>query len=220
MKNNGSNEIKYKRTFDSLHLSDDFESRLNDRIKDLPSGTDMEDTKMKKSTVKHMSKAAAIALAVGMVALGSLGVSYAADLGGIRTTFTMWVKGEQKEVTAEKVSDYEYNFYDENGEMVGGGGGVAYVDGKEVPLTAEEIAKDYASAELTENDGRIIFTYKNIEEDVTDLIDEEGNLYLHVIAADGEDVYVDMNYDRESGGYSCTMDGHKIFGTDKYTVLR
>lgn len=50
--------------------------------------------------MKFYTKHAA-AVAAAMVIVASTGVAYAADLGGLRTTVNVWLRGENKEIVAD-----------------------------------------------------------------------------------------------------------------------
>ena len=123
--------------------------------------------------------------------VGSAGACYACDLGGIRTNINLWINGSNQKVEVTSNSDGSYTYYDENGHEYGMGGISIDEFGNETPLSAEELA-DMMNNDATlekNDDGRYIFSYKNLQEDVTDKIDSEGNLYVHVEDPSNEFTY-------------------------------
>ena len=109
-----SNEEWYRRSFDRLHLSDDFGKRLEERLKE-----NGKESKMNTS-IHGISRFAAAAIA-GVIAFGSFGACYAADLGGIRTRIEIWMNGEKSEVEVEE-DGMGYSWTDADGETYGFGG--------------------------------------------------------------------------------------------------
>ena len=90
---NKKNKEQYQRSFSTLHLSDDF----RERIKDIPE--DYGKVKnMKKTSIFGLSRVAAAVVTTATVLIGSAGVCYACDLGGIRTNLNLWIKGSNQTV--------------------------------------------------------------------------------------------------------------------------
>ena len=78
----------------------------------------------------------------------------------------------------------QYKITDDTGKLIGCGGGVAFdEDGKERPLTAEELY-NYAAEEMTTDviGGRMYLLYKNKKIDITDIM----ILKRHIIAGSKE----------------------------------
>ena len=192
------NEENYKRSFNALHLSEDFPERLEARLND-----EREDKKMNSNTLHGFSRIAA-AIAACAVTLGVGGVCYAADLGGIRTKVELWMNGEKTEVELEQ-DGMGYSWTDEYGENHGFGGMVLEEGGKEIPMTAEELAGQMNNeAVLRDKDGRLNLYYKNLCVDVTDMIGSDGTLYIHI--NDPVNPYTYFNYSEidPKGAYHCS----------------
>ena len=192
-----SNEERYKKSFDNLHLSGDFSSRLSESLE-----KEREDKK-----VVNLFSAGKIAAAVAICTLACGTACYAADVGGIRTNFNLWINGSNHEIEVQDDGNGGYTYYDEDGNEYGFGG-VSYGPfGEETPLSAEELVgfmNNDGTLEFTD-DGRIIFHYRNISEDVTDLI-EDGELYIHLEDPSNPFTYFDFSEIVPNGGYSCSTD--------------
>ena len=209
-----SNKDRYQNTFGKLHLSEDFREKCK---------TPEESGKgkiMNFRAIHGISRAAAAAVTIATIALGSAGVCYANDIGGIRTTFNMWLNGSRQEVEVVQTGEGTYVVYDENGEETMGFGGMSYDEnGNEVAMSAEELVgymNNDCRLEVTE-DGRYIFSYKNLSEDVTDQVDEKGNLYIHVEDPSNPYTYFNIT-DIENGGYSTESGKAASFGKTYYEV--
>ncbi|MBO6007906.1 MAG: hypothetical protein J6P78_05005, partial [Lachnospiraceae bacterium] len=68
------------------------------------------------------------------------------------------------------------------------------------------------------DDGRLMFYYKNLVEDVTDLIDEKGRLYIHVDDPANPYTYFNITDIEMNGGYSTESGKNGSFGKDYYEV--
>lgn len=123
----------------------------------------------------------AVALAAAAVILGSTGVAYAADLGGMRTTVTMWLHGEQTELEARPTEDGGWNFYEEGSdEPVLGGGGVWYdFWGREHPISAQEVADSRRLEVNIAEDGTVWLEIEDGRWDITDLLEKTGTAHVH-----------------------------------------
>ena len=94
-----NNKDRYQRSFNTLHLSEDFREKCRNPE---------ESGKGKIMNFRAMygiSKLAAAAVLAGTIALGSAGVCYANDIGGIRTRIGMWINGEKQEVEIQQTGD-------------------------------------------------------------------------------------------------------------------
>lgn len=123
----------------------------------------------------------AMALAAAMVIVGSTGVAYAADLGGIRTTVNVWLHGEQTQLDAVPNGSGGYEFY-ENGsdQPVGGGGGVWIdEDGVEHQASAEEVAENLAAPVEVREDGSVWVSVKDRTWDVSGYFREGKEASFH-----------------------------------------
>ena len=169
-----TNKERYKRTFAALHASEKTMEELT-----------METGELKVVTgKKRFSKATAVALAAALLlALATAG--YAADVGGIRRTVQIWLKGDQTDAVLEVQTDGSYTLQYEDAEgntHKQEGGGVAIdIFGRERPLTEDEIV-DHINAPSVERkeDGSVWVYYQNQSIDVTDKIDEDGVCYVQL----------------------------------------
>ena len=193
------NEKNYKRSFNTLHLSEDFPERLEARLND-----EREENKMNSNTLHGFSRIAA-AITACAVTLGVGGVCYAADLGGIRTKVELWMNGEKTEIEVEE-DGMGYTWTDENGEEHCFGGVAMDGFGNEVALTAEELAAAWnTGCDLKAEDGRFTLSYKNLSYDVTDMVTEDGTLRVHIEDPLNPYTYFgfeDINPDGTYGAYS------------------
>jgi len=192
-----SNSDRYKKSFDNLHLSGDFSSRLS---------ASLEKEREDKKVVNFFS-AGKIAAAITICTLACGTACYAADVGGIRTNFNMWINGENREIEIEDNGDGSFTYYDEDGHEYGFGGVALGPFGQEEALSAEELVdmmNNEANLEFTEDD-RVIFHYRNISEDVTDLI-VDGNLYVHLEDPTNPYTYFNFTEIIPNGSYSCSTD--------------
>jgi hypothetical protein len=210
-----NNKDRYQRSFNTLHLSDDFREKIMENPEDNGKG------KIMNFRAMHgISRVAAAVVTVCTVAIGSAGVCYANDIGGIRTTLQMWINGNSQEVEVIQTGESSYAVYNENGEETMGFGGLSFdEDGNEIPMSAEELAgymNNDCYLEITE-DGRYIFSYKNLTEDVTDQLDKNGNLYIHVEDPANEYTYFNIT-DITDHGYSVESGCRGSFGKDYYEV--
>ena len=143
-------------------------------------GDEGEKAQMNKKTVfKGFSRMAA-AIAVACLVLGAGGICYAADVGGIRTKLDLWLNGEKNQVYVN-ADGQGFSWTDDSGEWHGFGGMTVDEDGNTTPMSAEELAgmvNNEASLKLV--DGRIMLYYKNLSFDVTDMISDDGTLYVHI----------------------------------------
>ena len=178
-----TNKEKYQRTFSTLHASENC----------------LEEIKTMKTTNKrYVSKLAAVCAAAVMV-LALASAAYAADVGGIRQTVQLWLRGEQIDAVFESNGNGEYTmtYTDEDGVVhESGGGGVAIGPfGEERPLTTDELleALDTSSPDIEfEDDGTAILYYKDQVIELTDF-DEDGFCYYKL--SDGaEDMYLTIKY--------------------------
>lgn len=181
MKTNSSNRVKYKKAFSVLHM----ESPVN-----------LEEANMKNRRSPMILKpAAAFGLAAAIFA-GS-GAAYAADLGGIRTTVEGWFHGGRHTFDVEETKKGEYMFTDpETGESFGGGG-IAYINGKEVQLSPEEVLQGSTetSFEKTE-DGRWMLYLYDQSFDLTDDFRKTDKLKVSVTTQKGV-MYFNLEVDSD-----------------------
>ena len=211
---NKNNKEKYQKSFNTLHLSDDF----REKIKNIPDDNGRSNV-MSFRAAFGISRVAAAAAAAIAVVVGSAGVCYACDIGGLRTNINLWINGEYKTVEVSDEGDGSFAIYDENGEQTAGMGGMIIDEnGNQIPMSAEELAgymNNDCHLEFAE-DGTITFCYKNLTEDVTAL-NEDGNIYVHVEDPSNEYTYFHIS-DIDHGGYSTSADRKPESGKDYYEI--
>ncbi len=207
---NEKNRDWYQRSFNSLHLSAGFREKLNE------SRVEGKGMNMTTRTVYGFSHIAAAAVMICTLAFGSAGICYAYDVGGFRTNLMLWLNGTKQSVEVERVDENTYKMTNENGEELNLGGTVIDDDGNSTSLDAGEIVSYMNSdGSLTEKDGRMIFSYKSITEDVTDMIDDSGRLYIHVKDTSNPDTY--FNFSGIKGrSYECQADSDPAPGAEYY----
>ncbi len=205
-----TNSDRYKASFDNLHLSGDFRMRLAQSLE-----KEREDSKVRNIRAFSIGRIAAI-VAVCTLACGT--VCYAADLGGIRTTIRMWIHGQDESVDVLDTGDGSFVWTDENGENHGFGGYSMTEGGEITTMSAEEIAACMNNgAELVSEEGRIFFCYRNIREDVTDLIGSDHTLYVHISDPSNPNTYFGFG-DIGQGSYSTDCSGEAAEGVEYHEV--
>lgn len=170
---NKTNSERYKESFDRLHLSEDFRTRLAGALEH-----EREDSKMNNIRVFSIGRIAAAAAAFTLLC-GS--VCYAADLGGIRTNLQLWISGKSRNVEVTDMGNGTFAWTDDSGVNHGFGGFTSTEDGVVTAMPSGDIVTYMNnSAELEFKDGRVLFHYHNISEDVTDKIGADRTLKIHV----------------------------------------
>ena len=204
------NKEKYQRSFNRLHLSDDFRGRLDERLDQEGKGK----IKMFNNTVHGISKIAA-AIAISVITLGSAGICYACDLGGIRTNLELWINGTKEAIEVEDIGDGAYKLTSDSGAEIHVKGINIDEDGNSTDMDAAELVErtnKQASLEVYP-DGRVTFIYKNISADVTDYVDKNGDLYVHVDDPANAETYFHMSAIDRSG-YEAMSDVKPLPGVD------
>ena len=181
-----TNKERYKQAFSVLQTSDDFS---------------MEVEQMVMRQKQHKMKTVAAAVAACIVLAGGAGTAYAADLGGIQRTIQLWIHGDQTNATLEiknegGISSYTVKTTDENGkttERQSGGGVAIEGNGKERPLTEEEIMNKINSPDVEyKEDGSVWLYYKDQKLDITNRF-KDGICYVKL--TDGKDImYLTVKY--------------------------
>lgn len=152
-----------------------------------------------------ISKAAAAIAALVLVA-GSCGVAYAMDLGGIQRTVQVWLNGEQTNATfTVENGSYILHYKDADGNDVSqGGGGIAYENGKERPLTADEMLEEINMPDVEyKEDGTVWVYYLDQAMEITDKF-EDGICYVK-LKADGRTQYITVKY---QNGFATSPHGY------------
>lgn len=187
----------FKRTFDKLHASPDVLQEVLDMAaneKVIP---------MKK---RRLATRAAAVIAVLILVIGSGSVAYAMDIGGIQRMVQVWIHGDQTdaEFIVENGS-YTLNYKDEDGNDVQrGGGGIAYENGKERPLTADELLEQMMMPEVEyKEDGTVWVYYMDQKMEITDKFEDE--ICYVKLEADGQTQYITVKY---QDGYATSPHGY------------
>jgi len=179
-----TNKERYQRAFSTLHASDDHV---------------LEVSAMKQTEKIRFNKLVAVC-AVLVLVLGLASISYAADIGGIRRSIQLWIHGDQTDAILEVESGhYSLTYEDADGNVRHqSGGGVAFgPDGKERPVTEEEILEQLNSPDVVYNeDGTVWVYYFNQKIEITDKFDDQGVCYVQL--KDGEGVLY-MTIKNQSG---------------------
>ena len=187
----------FKRTFDKLHASPDVLQEVLDMAaneKVIP---------MKK---RRLATRAAAVIAVLILVIGSGSVAYAMDIGGIQRMVQVWIHGDQTdaEFIVENGS-YTLNYKDEDGNDVQrGGGGIAYENGEERPLTADELLEQMMMPEGEyKEDGTVWVYYMDQKMEITDKFEDE--ICYVKLEADGQTQYITVKY---QDGYATSPHGY------------
>jgi len=175
------NKERYQRTFSAVHTSTDYYAEV---------------MKMNKAKRFYMSKTLVACLVLVLV-LGAATTAYAANIGGIQRTVQIWLHGDQTDAVLDIKEDGSYNlsWQDENGAVQEqGGGGVAIEeDGKERPLTEEEIIEHLNEPDVSyKDDGTVWVYYYNQALDITDKF-ENGVCYVK-LTHEPDELYLTIKY--------------------------
>ena len=181
-----TNQEKFQRTFDKLHASPEVLTEV------LNMTTKETIAPIRKK--RFMPKVAAAAAALVLVA-GSGTAAYAMDLGGIQRTVQLWIHGDQTDATfTVENGSYTLEYKDAEGNDVQqGGGGIAYENGEERPLTDKELLEQLRMPEVEyKEDGTVWVYYLNQKMEITDKF-KDGVCYVQ-LNADGETQYITVKY--------------------------
>ena len=195
-----TNTERYRVAFDSLHLSEDFEARLAESLTNKKENEDM--------NIRNFFNAGRAAAAAAVVLLTCGTVCYAADAGGLRTTISMWLNGRNESLEVTDRGDGVYSWTDAQGTTHNLGGYVIEDGGEVTAMSAEEMAASMSnggSLEFT-SERRVIFHYHNLNEDVTDSADSDGNIYIHVNDPSNPNTYFTFTDIGADGTYQMTQD--------------
>ncbi len=177
---------RYQRAFSAVHTSTDYYKGAK---------------QMNTMHKNKLPKAVAICLAV-VLALGTASVAYAADVGGIQRTVQIWFEGDRTDAVLDIRDDGSYHLSQKKKDGTvreEGGGGVAIEpDGKERPLTEDEIMEHLNEPDVSyQDDGTVWVYYYDQALDITDKFDN-GVCYVKLIH-DGNELYLTVKY---RDGYS------------------
>lgn len=190
---------QFKTIFDKMHASPDVLTEvLNMTIKEkaVP-------IRKKRFTPKAAAAIAALILAAA-VASGS--AAYATDFGGIQRIVQVWFHGDQTDATfTVEDGSYTLDYKDADGNDVHrGGGGVAYENGTERPLTADELLEEINTPEVEyKEDGTVWVYYLDQKMEITDKF-EDDICYVQ-LKVDGQTQYMTVKY---QNGYAMSPHGY------------
>lgn len=175
-----TNRERYQRAFSALHAS---ESCLME-------------VKAMKRTGKHYAKRLTALCAAAVLVLGLATAVYAADVGGIQRTIQLWIDGDRTDAVLDiRGSEYTVTYQDADGETRQfGGGGVAFENGTERPLTEAEITEQLNGPDVQyRKDGTVWICWQGQETELTDRFDEDGVCYVQ-LTDDSGPLYLTVKY--------------------------
>lgn len=187
-----NNKEKFRRTFGTLHASDDFL---------------MEVTQM--NARKQLSTRRLVSICAAAIVIFAMAtVAYANDLGGIRRTIQLWIRGRQTSVVWESENGrYKGSYQDKWGftHHIGGGGVTLDENGNERPMTEDELLDKLDRPEVEYQDnGTVWVYYRGQSIEITDRFDENGVCFL-LLEENGENLYLTIKY---RGGFACRTDNY------------
>lgn len=190
-----TNSERYKRAFSTLHTSEDFKA----------------EAVMNRTGEKNKRRFVPVLASVLILALGSMSVAYAANIGGFRTMVKVWtggrqVTGEMQYSTEGTMGTYSLTYSDENGteHERGGGGIVTDLDGKEHPASAGDLMEEIDSPEVVNEDGRQMLEWHDQAVDLTGKF-VKGIARIELKDGKGEKLFVTVHRD---GSLSTAPDGY------------
>lgn len=189
---------KFQKTFEKLHASPDVITEVLSMS---------EERKVVSINKKRGMHRVAAAVAAMIIVVGSGSVAYAMDLGGIQRMVQIWIHGEQTDaVFTVDEGEYTIEYKDKEGNTVQqNGGGIALEeDGKERPLTEEELWEEVTAPEVEyKEDGTVWVYYKNQKLNITDKFE---NKICYLQLEDGDEVkYLTIKY---QNGYAMSPHGY------------
>lgn len=188
---------KFQRVFDKLHASPDVLTEV------LNMTTNEKIVPIRK---KHFTPKAAAAIAALLLVVGSGSVAYARDLGGIQRIVQVWIHGDQTDATfTVENGNYTLDYKDADGNDVHqGGGGVAFENGVERPLTADELLEEISMPDVEyKEDGTVWVYYLDQKMEITDKF--EDDICYVKLEADGQTQYMTIKY---QNGYATSPHGY------------
>lgn len=186
-----------QRTFDKLHASPDVLTEV------LKMTTNEKIIPIRK---KRFIPKASVAIAVFVLVIGSVTTAYAMDLGGIQRIVQVWIHGDQTDATfTVENGSYTLDYKDADGNDVHqGGGGVAYENGTERPLTADELLEEINMPEVEyKEDGTVWVYYLDQKMEITD--EFENDICYVQLKAGGKTQYITVKY---QDGYATSPHGY------------
>ena len=188
---------QFQRVFDKLHASPD----VLTEVLNMTANEKIVPIRKKRFTPKM-----AAAIAVFALAVGSVSAAYAVNLGGIQRILQVWIHGDQTDAifTVENGS-YTLDYKDADGnEVQQGGGGIAYENGVERPLTADELLEELSMPDVEyKEDGTVWVYYLDQKMEITDKF-ENGICYVQ-LKAGGKTQYITVKY---QNGFATSPHGY------------
>ncbi len=122
---------------------------------------------------RNYKNKAVVLAAVLVFGLGIGSIAYAADIGGIRETISIWIHGKETEADFDAENgSYSLEYTDENGEkhnVSGGGVALGGMFRKERPATKEELMAELNAPDVDyREDGKVIVYFLDQAVDITD----------------------------------------------------
>ena len=137
--------------------------------------SNLEERTMKMRSKRIMKTVAAACAAVVLVAATGTG-AYAADIGGIQETVSLWLHGDTADVTIKQVGDGQFELTYPDGTVRSTGGMAEDGHGGMRGVTMDEMIKQLRTEVNVEEDseGRIWIYIRDHKIDITDQIAEKG----------------------------------------------
>lgn len=195
-----TNREKYKQAFSVLHASNSIS---------------LEETIMEKKNRKFNLRPALAACLCAAALMGCMCAAYAADVGGIRQSIQLWLHGERVDADVQSNGTGGYTFTTD-GESFGGGGVAIGDDGSERPLTAAEVAEDFAVDVDKDDEGRVWLHYYGQSYDLTGML-ADGKCKA-ALDNGGNPLYFDVE-DNGAGDYAFSMSSEPTGPAANYTTL-
>ena len=188
---------KFQRVFDKLHASPDVLTEV------LNMTTNEKVVPIRK---KHFISKVAVAIAAFVLVVGSGSAAYAMDLGGIQRIVQVWIHGDQTDATfTVENGSYTLDYKDADGNDVHQeGGGVAYENGVERPLTDEELLEELSMPDVEyKEDGTVWVYYMDQKMEITDKF--ENDICYVKLEVDGKTQYITVKY---QNGFATSPHGY------------
>ena len=155
---------------------------------------------------KRLIPKVAVAIAAFVLVVGYGSAAYAMDVGGIQRIVQVWIHGDQTDATfTVENGSYTLDYKDADGNDVHqSGGGVAYENGTERPLTDEELLEELSMPDVEyKEDGTVWVYYLDQKMEITDKF--ENDICYVKLKADGKTQYITVKY---QGGFATSPHGY------------
>ena len=154
---------------------------------------------------KRFIPKAAVAAAVFVLVVGFGSAAYAMDFGDIQRIVQVWIYGDQTDATFTlENGSYTLEYKDANGNDVHQSGGVAFENGVERPLTADELLEEISMPDVVyKEDGTVWVYYLDQKMEITDQF--ENDICYVKLMADGKIQYITVKY---QNGFAASPHGY------------